>query len=178
MSRRSCFSLLAALALACDPDAAASLEALADPDLDPEVRAQLEAELAEEDEEHDGALQNDDLAVAPQDPEAGSCFFCPPPPPPDPNTPPVVINPYVSVNGQGNTILSMSAAASYIQTGATAKLQVPYSVQSYGPFALSFDNTGTLFRANVSGAFPVGTCRMITVTNPNNVSSAPVTLCR
>lgn len=176
MSRRSCFSLLAALALACDPDAAASLEALADPDLDPEVRAQLEAELAEEDEGHDGALQADDLAAALQDPEAGSCFFCPPPP--APNAPPVVINPYVSVNGQGNTILFMSAPASYIQTGATAKLQVPYSVQSYGPFALSFDNTGTLFRANVSGAFPVGTCRMITVTNPNNVSSSPVTLCR
>ena len=47
-----------------------------------------------------------------------------------------------------------------------------------GPYALSYDVSGTQVRANVSGAFPNNSCRIITVTNPNNHSSAPVQACR
>lgn len=171
---------VATLVAACDDlpeDRSVTLAALADPDLDPEVRAELAAELiADEDDDHAAAL---DLA-APTDATPGTCFFCPPPQNTDPgSTTPVVLNPYVAVNAQSNTILFMQSASSFITLpGATVKLQVPYSTQSYGPYALSFDQSGTLIRANVSGAFPAGACRMITVTNPNNKSSSPVTLCR
>lgn len=172
---------LAALALApgcdVDPDARAlDLESLADPDLDPEVRAHIEAELAEDDATRPGtvdALGDDDYA-------AGTCFFCPPPQPLDPGSyTPVVQNPSVSVNAQGNTILFVQAASSFITLpGATVRLQVPGGGASYGPYALSYDVSGTLIRANVSGGFPAATCRVITITNPNNKTSAPVTHCR
>lgn len=119
----------------------------------------------------------DALAAPADDPEAGACFFCPPPP--TPTGPPKVINPYVSVNAQNQSILFMAAAASFIVTpGATASLQVPFSTQTFGPFALSFDNSGTQLRTNVTGAFPAGTCRIVTVTNPDTVTSSPVSLCR
>lgn len=172
---------LAAITLvaACDDlpeDRSVTLAALADPDLDPEVRAELAAELTADDDDVDAA--DLDLA-APAEATPGTCFFCPPPTSDPATYTPVVINPYVSANAQGNTILFMQAASSYIVLpGATVTLQVPYSLQTYGPYALSFDNSGTLVRANVSGAFPAGTCRMITVTNPNNKSSSPVSLCR
>lgn len=90
-----------------------------------------------------------------------------------------MIHPQVQVNQQGNTILFMDAASSFITLpGATVQLQVPGQQTIYGPYALSFDQSGTLVRANVSGGFPPGSCRSIVVTNPNNKSSAPSTLCR
>lgn len=164
--------LAASTLTACDEhpeDRSVLVETLADPDLDPELRAELSAELVA-----------DDLAAPPVDPAGLTCFFCPPPPTLDPSTyVPVVIHPQVQVNQQGNTILFMDAASSFITLpGATVQLQVPGQQTTYGPYALSFDQSGTLVRANVSGGFPPGSCRSIVVTNPNNKSSAPSTLCR
>ncbi len=169
------------LTIACDGDPEARAldqAALADPDLDPEIRAQLAAELADANEGED----EDDLDQLRDDNDAagGTCFFCPPPQPVDPATyTPVVINPYAQPNAQSNIILYMQAASSFITLpGATVRLQVPNSTQTYGPYALSYDVSGTQVRANVSGAFPNNSCRIITVTNPNNHSSAPVQACR
>lgn len=179
---------LAALTLtaSCDPDTEAralDLEALADPDLDPEIRAHLEAELAasavnDADATKDAARPGVVGELGDPGYTASTCFFCPQPQPLDPGTyTPVVLNPSVSVNAQGNTILFMQAASSFIVLpGATVRLQS--GAQSFGPYALSFDVSGTLIRANVSGGFPNNTCRTITVTNPNNKSSAPVDHCR
>lgn len=182
MSLRIVMSFLAAtLAVGCDDDRTAELALLADPDLDPEIRAEIEAELAaagDDDAREPAADAADALAAPAPDPSAGTCFFCQPPPADPATWTPVVINPYVSTNAQGNTILFMSAASSYIATGATVRLQVPWSTQTYGPYALSFTDSGTQFRANVTGAFPAGSCRMITVTNPNGKTSSPVTHCR
>lgn len=163
----------------CDaPDERAELAQLAAEEQDPEVRAELEALAAEEfadEDEVPGA--SDDLTTPSQ--QGGSCFFCPPAPPPDPNTPPKVINPYVQINQQNQAILFMAAAGSFItMPGATLMLQVPYSTQTSGPYALSFDQSGTQIRANVTAGWPPGTCRMMWVTNPNNVSSTPGSACR
>lgn len=157
------------LLAACDPidvDERALLEAeLADPETDEEVQGAiaelLDLELA--DEGADGA-------------DGQTCFFCPPPPPT--NSPPLVKNPYVAVNAQGKAILYMDAAGSYIQTGATMSMQIPYTVTTYGPFSMSFTASGTQFKSDVSGYFPVGSCRMVTVTNPNSQSSSPASVCR
>lgn len=177
MSLRTPITLFSvALAFACDVDRTETLELLADPDLDPEVRAELAAELADDDEDLAADL---DLAAGTVDPSGLACFFCPPAPQPDPSTyAPIVKSPYVQLNNQGNTILFMQAAGSYIASGATVTLQVPNTATTYGPYALSYDVSGTLFRANVSGGFPNGTCRNITVTNPNFKTSTPVLLCR
>lgn len=179
MSIRTTLSLFSvALAFACDVDRPEALELLADPDLDPEVRAELAAEFADDDADPD-PLQGQLELATPGDPSGVTCFFGCTPAPSDPATwTPVVINPYVQVNQQGNTILYMQAAASYIASGATVTLQVPGSATTYGPYALSYDVSGTLQRANVTGGFPAGTCRNITVTNPNFKSSSPVMLCR
>jgi hypothetical protein len=182
-----CVAMVAAamnLIAGCDvaPDDRAELQALAAEEQDPEVRAELQAlaaEGAEDDDDAEVPVLDDEL-TADADPAGGGCFFCPPPPTQDPATwTPVVQNPYVQVNQQGNAILYVQAAASFIALpGATLKLQVPFSTQTFGPFALSYDVSGTQIRANVTGAFPAGTCRMITVTNPNNKASAAVSLCR
>lgn len=172
------------LTAGCDaPDDRAELALLAEQEQDPEVRAELErlaAAGADEDDE-DAAMvpgASDELAM--HEASEGTCFFCPPPPTLDPNTtPPVVINPYVQVNQQNQAILYMAAASSFIAVpGATVKLQVPYSTQTYGPFALQYDVSGTQIRANVTSGWPAGTCRLITVTNPNNLSSSPGSACR
>lgn len=167
------------LTIGCDVDPEAralDIAALADNDLDPEIRAQIEAELAEDDERPEALDDLSDGAAA----QGGSCFFCPPPPANDPATyTPVVLGPYVQLNAQSNQILYMQAASSFIVLpGATVRLQVPNSAQSYGPYALSYDVSGTQIRANVSGGFPNNSCRIITVTNPNNHVSSPVQLCR
>lgn len=166
------------LTVGCDegPDALdlADLADLSDDEL-----ADLADLAADEPAAADGELPPalGDLAAAADDPAGLTCFFCPPPP--APTGPPKVINPYVSVNAQGNAILFMAAAASFIVVpGATATLQVPFSTQTFGPFALSFDTSGTQLRTNVTGAFPAGTCRIITVTNPDSAASSPVSLCR
>lgn len=179
-------ALMTAIPGCDDPDARDDLLALAAEEQDPEIRAELDALADEADaddvddaEDAEDAEAHADELSADLDPAAGTCFFCPPPPAPDPNqTAPIIKSPYVQVNQQGNAILYMAAAGSYIASGATVKLQVPYSVTTYGPFALQFDVSGTQFRANVNGFFPVGSCRMITVTNPNNQTSSPVSLCR
>ena len=169
------------LTLGCDAplaDREELLAVLAEDDLDPEVREHVEAMVAEEAEEAMAGL--DELAAPADEGEGLSCFFCPPPPPSDPATyTPVVLNPYVQANQQGNAILFMQSASSFIVLpGATLSLQVPFSPQTFGPFALQFDMSGTQIRANVTGAFPVGSCRTITVTNPNQRTSSPVSLCR
>ena len=166
----------------CDVDSesrALDIAALADEDLDPEIRAQLEAELDEEDDaafpETVDGLRDDNAVEGPV-----ACFFCPQPQPVSPATyTPVVINPYAQPNAQSNIILYMAAASSFITLpGATVVLKDPNSAASYGPYALSYDQSGTQVRANVTGAFPNNTCRIITVTNPNNLVSAPVQACR
>lgn len=152
---------------ACDPidhDEREALQTeLADPETDPEVRAEIEG------------LLDLDLAEAGRE-SAGSCFFCPPPPPS--NSPPIVKNAYAADNAQSKTIMYMDAAGSYIQLGATMTMQVPFTTQSYGPFTMSYTDSGTQFKAVVTGYFPLGTCRMVTVTNPNAQVSAPATVCR
>lgn len=177
----TCLAALS-LTLGCDvdvdPDARArDIESLADPDLDPEIRASIEAELAEDDDATPLATIDELDDGSDLD---GTCFFCPSPQPIDPGTyTPVVQNPSVSVNAQGNTILFVQAASSFIVLpGATVRLQVPGGGLTYGPYALSYDVSGTLIRANVSGGFPAASCRTITITNPNNKTSAPVTHCR
>ncbi|MBK7825141.1 hypothetical protein [Nannocystis sp.] len=179
MSKHIATSVIAlTLTIGCDADPEArahDIAALADDDLDPEIRAQIEAELADDDARPEAVGDLSDDAATP-----GGCFFCPPPPANDPSTyTPVVLGPYVQVNAQSNPILYMQAASSFIVLpGATVRLQVPNSVQSYGPYALSYDVSGTQIRANVSGGFPNNSCRIITVTNPNNHVSSPVQLCR
>jgi len=163
----------------CDgPDDRAELALLAEQEQDPEVRAELEALAAAEFDGDEDEGASDELATH-AEANGGTCFFCPPPTL-DPNTtPPKVIGPYVQVNQQSQAILYMAAAGSFIALpGATVKLQVPYSTQTYGPFALQYDVSGTQIRANVTSGWPAGTCRMITVTNPNNLSSSPGSACR
>jgi len=174
-------SLNLILTAGCDVDAesrALDIAALADEDLDPEIRAQLEAELEEDDGELPGTvdgLRDDDAVEGPT-----TCFFCPQPQPISPATyTPVVINPYAQPNAQSNIILYMAAASSFITLpGATVVLKDPYSATTWGPYALSYDVSGTQIRANVTGAFPNNTCRVVTVTNPNSKVSAPVQVCR
>jgi len=166
----------------CDgPDDRAELALLAEQEQDPEVRAELEALAAEGEGEGEAMVAgaSDELAMH-EEANGGTCFFCPPPPTQDPNTtPPVVINPYVQVNQQNQAILFMAAGGSFIALpGATVRLQVPYSTQTYGPFALQYDVSGTQIRANVTSGWPAGTCRIVTVTNPNNLSSSPSSACR
>ena len=179
MSKHIATSVIAlTLTIGCDVDPEAralDIAALADDELDPEIRAQIEAELSADDERPEalGDLSDDAEALG------GSCFFCPPPASDPATYTPVVLGPYVQVNAQSNPILYMQAASSFIVLpGATVRLRVPNSAQSYGPYALSFDVNGTQIRANVSGGFPNNSCRIITVTNPNNKVSSPVQLCR
>ncbi len=169
------------LTAGCDAaDDRAELALLAEQEQDPEVRAELEALAAGEDADEDEVPGASDELAMHDEANGGTCFFCPPPPTPDPNTtPPKVIGPYVQVNQQNQAILYMAAAGSFIALpGATVQLQVPYSTQTYGPFALQYDVSGTQIRANVTSGWPAGTCRMITVTNPNNLSSSPGSACR
>lgn len=178
----SVISLNLLLTTGCDVDdpesRALAVAALADEDLDPEIRAQLAAELDEDDGELPGTVDGlrDDGAVE----GPTTCFFCPQPQPISPTTyVPVVINPYAQPNAQSNIILYMAAASSFITLpGATVVLKDPNSASTFGPYALSYDVSGTQIRANVTGAFPNNTCRIITVTNPNNKVSSPVQACR
>ena len=179
MSKHIATSVIAlTLTIGCDVDPetrALDIAALADDELDPEIRAEIEAELAEDDERPEAL---DDLRDDPAAP-GNTCFFCPPPAGDPATSTPVVLGPYVQVNAQSNPILYMQAASSFIVLpGATVRLKVPNSAQSYGPYALSYDVSGTQIRANVSGGFPNNSCRILTVTNPNNHVSSPVQLCR
>jgi hypothetical protein len=57
-------------------------------------------------------------------------------------------------------------------------LLVPWSTASYGPFAVGWDQSGTRLKANVGTSFPVGSCRIVTVTNPNGKVSNAGSVCR
>ena len=92
-------------------------------------------------------------------------------------TSPVIKNALLSSRGT----IRMDAKGSCIQTGATVKLQVPFSTTTFGPFNLQSDTSGTLVVGAYdgdAGVQPVGTCRIFTVTNPDGKVSNSVTLCR
>jgi|GEM_PF-6167339 len=76
--------------------------------------------------------------------------------------------------------IRMNGGGSCIQSGATVKVQVPFSTTTYGPFPLQFDSSGAflvgVYDANT--VQPAGTCRIFTVSNPGSNPSSAVTLCR
>lgn len=86
---------------------------------------------------------------------------------------PIVKNPGFNANGA----VLVDAAGSCIMQGATMKLLVPWSTTVYGPFTMGWDQSGTRLKANVGSTFPVGSCRIVVVTNPNGKESNYASLC-
>lgn len=82
---------------------------------------------------------------------------------------PTCTTPTVSGATFSNGKVYVNAAGSCIQTGATLRLQIPYSTTTYGPYALQFDDSGTRMVTPQVGAtaWPAGQCRVVYVHNPN-----------
>jgi hypothetical protein len=74
----------------------------------------------------------------------------------------------------------VDAAGSCIMQGATMTVQIPFSTTTYGPYALSWDDSGTRLHTPSLGPtiFPAGTCRMAYITNPNGLTSSYQSACR
>ena len=89
---------------------------------------------------------------------------------------PMIKNPTFNSVGR----IRMDGGGSCIQSGATLKVQVPFSTTTYGPFTIQFDTSGAylvgVYDANT--VQPVGACRIFSVTNPDGRVSNSVTLCR
>lgn len=67
----------------------------------------------------------------------------------------------------------VDAGGSCIQSGASMRVQIPFSTTQYGPYSTSFDESGTRIRAAVpSTAWPAGTCRVVYVRNPNGTEGS------
>jgi hypothetical protein len=79
-----------------------------------------------------------------------------------------------------NSKMFVDAAGSCIMQGATMTVEVPWSTTTYGPYALSWDDSGTRLHTPQLGPtiFPAGTCRIALITNPNNQTSNAMSVCR
>lgn len=108
---------------------------------------------------------------------AVTSFFCPDPPPPIDCTVDKIKNAILQPNGR----ITFAAGGSCVQPN-TDKLTVINITtgETYGPFSLQYDITGTLFVGIYNGnqIQPVGTCRNFYVTNAAGLRSSTVKLCR
>lgn len=79
-----------------------------------------------------------------------------------------------------NGSMLVDAAGSCIMQGATMTVEIPWSTTTYGPYALSWDDTGTRLRTPQLGPtiFPAGTCRIALINNPNGKTSNALSVCR
>ena len=79
-----------------------------------------------------------------------------------------------------NGKMFVDAAGSCIMQGATMTVEIPWSTTTYGPYALSFDDSGTRLHTPQLGPsiFPAGSCRIALITNPNGKSSNALSVCR
>jgi hypothetical protein len=98
------------------------------------------------------------------------------------STSPLCVNgvPIANNPKYNNGAVYVDAQASCIMVGATMKLLVPFSTTTYGPYPLSFDETGTRLRTPSLGPsiVPSPSCRLVQITNPNGQVSNTPSFCR